>query len=635
MLKSLMIVTDEAAHGRQLADYLTDKGFAASVFSAAEPALEAAAEDLYALALVDILLPDMSGIEFCQQVRNRHPHHEMMILLMADFSPEAEQLKANRENLGFSDCLFKPVLPPDLHRRMVALLGLSTGETAAPAAVVKGSLGQTPFARLLQHHYTRKSTGLLQVERGQQKKIIYLREGYPIFVRSNLVKECLGRMLVDQGLISDEQCAESLRQVRQSGRLQGTVLIEMGLLTPHQLHAELRRQVTEKLLAIFAWSDGEFQFIPGKAFKKGITGIDLSPAALIYQGIHRHYSPGRLSQATAPFRKRYLLPAESPQYRFQDIGLNLRDEKIYRLCRGTLTFEQIVNRYPLAKTETEQLLAALLISEMLVGRETPLAAADPDDDELLSPEARNLRRQLLEDYSRMIQQDYFSLLGVTPDDSKARMRKLYFALAKQYHPDRFLQYGLSADLKTKLNELFQHIGDAYETLSSPSRCKIYQDKLQHPDRGKQPKVEDLLRAETAFQKGRHLLRAHHYAEAFKQLSFAYQVSPQEPEYMTPYAYALLKTDPQNPALREQARQILLQSAYLNSEQDLTHLYLGYLLKLEGRDKEAEKRFELALQCNPDCNEALRELRLSNLRRKTDPSARSKGLLGKVFRKPSG
>lgn len=634
MLKSLMIVSEETGPAQVMADFLIRKGFAVSLFQTAETALEAAAEDLFALALVEILLPGMSGIEFCQQVRNRHPHHEMTILLMTEFSPEAEQLRADRERLGFCDCLYKPLSLPDLHQRILTVLGLSTDAVTTPSTVVKGSLDQTPFARLLQNLYTRKKTGLLQVERGQQKKIIYIRDGYPIFVRSNLVKECLGRMLVEQTLISEDQCTESLRQARQSGRLQGTVLIEMGLLTPHQLHSELRRQVTEKLLAVFAWSDGDFQFIQGKAFKQGITGIDLSPAALIYQGIRRHYSPARLSQATAPFRKSYLLPAESPQYRFQDIGLGSREEKIYRLCRGTLTFEEIVNRYPLAKTETEQLLAALLISEMLVSRDTPLAAADPDDDELLSPEARNLRRQLLEDYSRMIQQDYFSLLGVTPDDSKAKMRKLYFALAKQYHPDRFLQYGLSADLKTKLNELFQHIGDAYDTLSSPARCKIYQDKLQHPERAKKPKVEDLLRAETAFQKGRHLLRAHHYAEAFKQLSFAYQINPQEPEYMTPYAYALLKTEPQNPAVREQARQILLKSAYLNSELDLTHLYLGYLLKLDGREKEAEKRFELALQCNPDCNEALRELRLSNLRKKTGKSVRSKGLLGKVFGKPS-
>ena len=635
MAQSILIIDDDHNICKFLSEFLKLKGFEVEVFQAAEPALEAIRDKQFDLALVDIMLPGMTGVEFCRQYRNLQLKKPMQILLMTAFSREAEQLKLRREDLGIVDCLFKPFTLPDLHHRISGVLGLPPKSGPQHSVEVKGTFDEAPFPRLLHNLYTLKSTGLLHVVRGNLKKVIYIRAGYPIFARSNLLRECLGQMLVEQGLISAEQCQESLKLVKQKGRLQGTVLIELGLLTPHQLHDELRRQVTEKLLEVFAWTEGSYQFLPGKAFKKEVTGIDLSPAALIYQGIRRHYSAARLTRTLATLRNRFLLQTENPHYRFQDIGFSNRDEKIYNLCRGDLTLDAIVSRYPLAKTDTEQLLAALLSSEMLEAREAPVAANGLGNDEQLSPDARKLREQLLEDYSRMIQQDYFSLLGVTPEDSKAAMRKAYFALAKQFHPDRFLQHRLSDELKGKLNELFQRIGEAYETVSNPTRGKHYREELKSKGNPKQPKLEDLLRAETAFQKGRHLLRSRHFSEACRQLKTAYDISPEEPEYMTPYAYALLKNNPDNPAVREQARQILLQSALFNNELDQTHLYLGYLLKLEGRQKAAEKRFELALQCNPDCTEALRELRLSNLRKEREKKPGAKGLFDKVFKKFDG
>jgi len=68
---------------------------------------------------------------------------------------------------------------------------------------------------------------------------------------------------------------------------------------------------------------------------------------------------------------------------------------------------------------------------------------------------------------------------------------------------------------------------------------------------------------------------------------------------------------------------------MNPNLFIAHLYHGYMLKDEGRMREAEKRFELAIQYNPNCTEALRELRLMNLRRDKDGEG---GLLGKLFKK---
>jgi hypothetical protein len=62
---------------------------------------------------------------------------------------------------------------------------------------------------------------------------------------------------------------------------------------------------------------------------------------------------------------------------------------------------------------------------------------------------------------------------------------------------------------------------------------------------------------------------------------------------------------------------------------LAHLYLGYLSKDEGNEGEAQRRFEQAILCNPNCTEALRELRLMSMR-KEKAEKEKKGLFGKMF-----
>jgi len=627
MGKRIWIIDDDANICKFLSESLRLKGYQVDICGDAESALEKLDGEPCDLALVDIMLPGMSGIEFCRQVRTRDGLSAWPILLMTAFSREAEQVQEH-EGLGVVDCLFKPFTLPSLHEKIASTIGAGEPEKSPRQLSISGDLGETPFPCLLHNLYTLKATGLLQLTRANMKKVIYIKDGYPIFARSNLVRECLGQMMVDDGLITAEQCAESLEQVKQNGRLQGTVLIDMGLLSPHQLRDVLQNQSVEKLLEIFSWPEGQYQFVQGKNFKQGITSIDCSTAALIYQGICRHYSAARVAKFLTPHRHRFIAQAENPHYRFQEIGMTRRDERVFALCDGQMTLEEICNRFPLARTETDRLLVALILSEMVESHETPCFSGASDEGPM-SAEEHEIRKTFLADYGDLIQRNYFELFDVSQDVNKANLRKAYFALAKKYHPDRFLQMNLSEDLRHKINELFQRIGEAYETLSDPLRCKNDRETLKQAEGGVKTKVEDILKAETAFQKGRHMVRSRNFPEALKQLQVSIDHSPDEPEYITLYAWALYRSRQNDPTAQDRAVQMLQRSAVLNGEHDLTHLYLGLIFKEKGREREAEKQFELAIQCNPDCTEALRELRLFNLRREKDSRQKKGGLFGRL------
>jgi tetratricopeptide (TPR) repeat protein len=202
------------------------------------------------------------------------------------------------------------------------------------------------------------------------------------------------------------------------------------------------------------------------------------------------------------------------------------------------------------------------------------------------------------------------------------VRKAYYSLVKRYHPDRFFEQDLFPDLRDKINALFQRISDAHDTLVDPARKARYLIDLKGKKPAR-PSVENILLAETAYQKGLILLRVKKYAEALEQFNVAVELGKNEPEYLTYQAWTGYKLSPGDRARAERSRQTLLHAVELNPRLALAHLYLGYISKNEGNERDAQRRFERALQCNPDCTEALRELRLMNMRREKQGK---KGLL---------
>jgi tetratricopeptide (TPR) repeat protein len=76
-----------------------------------------------------------------------------------------------------------------------------------------------------------------------------------------------------------------------------------------------------------------------------------------------------------------------------------------------------------------------------------------------------------------------------------------------------------------------------------------------------------------------------------------------------------------------ARKHLLRGAKLAPSSDKPYLFLGRLYKAEGKDGVAEKMFQKVIELDPDCVDAIRELRLIDMRRQ-----RSKGLVRRILRR---
>ncbi len=82
--------------------------------------------------------------------------------------------------------------------------------------------------------------------------------------------------------------------MKAEGRQQGTVLIEMGCISPHNLRYALELQLRLKLLDVFGWTRGEYQFNPRASPPPETVRLEMSPAAIIYEGLRRTFDQKRL-----------------------------------------------------------------------------------------------------------------------------------------------------------------------------------------------------------------------------------------------------------------------------------------------------------------------------------------------------
>ncbi len=630
MSKHILIIDDD----RDLRDFLQQAlaaaGFQVEGVDRGTVGVRKLLTEDFDLALIDINMPEISGPNICRALRKHDKTRDLPVVMITATIHTPEQCEAAKLDYGVDQFLVKPFTGQDLQKMLETVF--PSGEREAEAPKVR-PISDFTIPHQLHKLYQNKATGMLQLQKGNQKKVVYIENGYPIFARSNVLSECLGRMLVRDGVITQVDCDQSVEKSKETGRLQGTVLIEMGLLTPLQLHNALVRQITEKLLTTFAWQEGTWMFTEVADIKKTVTRMKMTPANLILQGIGEYWSTKQLDDFLLPYMEDYLKQTTNPTYRFQDIELNKRGAQIFKSCVGVKTMARLLDEHPLAKREVQRVIAALLISDMLERQATP-EQVDPEllqDDDALDIIDEKLRKRILEDYRRIMSADYFEVLGISRDSGPSEARRAYYRLAKEYHPDRFLGSDLSREMSIKIRDMFQYITQAYTVLSNPDSCADYLEELVHGTK-KSVDINQVIEAEGAFQEGRALLKIRRFAAAAKSLQRSIELSPEEPEYMTLYAWALFKSDPDKLDVQQKAMEILLASKEINPGQDLTHLYLGHVYHAMHKERQAEKSFEMAVQANPDCTEALRELRLINLRREQSAAPQSKGLFKKFLKK---
>ncbi len=114
MKPMIMVVEDEAALVTVLRHNLEKEGYRVCEATDGEEALTVVAENAPDLVLLDWMLPMMSGIEVCRQLRRKPRHREVPIIMLTARGEEGYKVRGL--NTGADDYITKPFSVPSYWR---------------------------------------------------------------------------------------------------------------------------------------------------------------------------------------------------------------------------------------------------------------------------------------------------------------------------------------------------------------------------------------------------------------------------------------------------------------------------------------------------------------------------------------
>lgn len=130
MTSRILIVEDDPDIAELVARYLGKAGFTAERAASGRDALRAIAARPPDLLILDLMLPQVDGLEVCRRVRAREATAGLPIIMLTARAEESERIVGLE--LGADDYLAKPFSPSELVARVRALLRRAQ-RGAAPA----------------------------------------------------------------------------------------------------------------------------------------------------------------------------------------------------------------------------------------------------------------------------------------------------------------------------------------------------------------------------------------------------------------------------------------------------------------------------------------------------------------------
>src|ERR1700761_2463796 len=128
MSERILVVEDDPRLAAMLDEYLRNHGYAVSQAATGAQALERLSTEALDAAILDLMLPDMDGLDVCRKLRERSDLPVLMLTARGDAIDRIVGLE-----IGADDYLPKPFEPRELLARLRAILRRRTAPALGAA----------------------------------------------------------------------------------------------------------------------------------------------------------------------------------------------------------------------------------------------------------------------------------------------------------------------------------------------------------------------------------------------------------------------------------------------------------------------------------------------------------------------
>lgn len=555
----------------------------------------------------------------------------------------------------------------------------------------EGSFRKTPLANVLLYTREKKLTGTLVVHIEPEDEAlravldvagtsrITVEEGKIAGIELPRVVDNLAWVLREMELINDEVFGAAQEAI-EGGADEVATVLRLRAVDPLRLNEALREQTRRKVLALFGFPDGRYEYFNGVDLLRGAhrsrTPEDLFPI------VWRAYQSHRPDEAAVrgvleKVGGRFIRLREGHEFdRFgfgdelgtaatqlrvapssveQLVGLG-RDPELVRAMVYLLaltkqveavnpatsvasmsiaprsmqsiappTMQSITPPAPqavsapresspsIAPSLPPELSAALRAVGVAVdGDEEPAARSsspavtEPEADDSLENDPRYKEAKL--QLARMENWTYYEMLDLKPSATSEEIRAAYTRLATQYHPDR----APVPEMRGLHTEIFAHFNSAFGALNDPKNRAQYDESIAGGGGtpAAQKQVQAVLETVQDTHRAELMVKRKDWVAAEKILRRVVAVNPDDIAANLLLAQCLLQIAPQQ-YFKEIV--VMIRRVIDSTENnDRAHYLMGMALKTNG-DRRAPGLFRMALEMNPGNVDALREVRLMELR----------------------
>ncbi len=192
----ILIVEDEPSIAEVVHLYLRRAGYQVTVVQDGKAALDALAQQMPDLVVLDLMLPEVDGLSITRWIRDRS---DVPIIMLTARRGEADRI-AGLE-MGADDYVVKPFSPQELVSRVRAVLRRtrSTGETISEQPILFDDLQINPVTRLV------SARGEEIVLTAKEFDMLWLLARHPrqVFTRDQLLERVWGMSdFIDPGTVT-------------------------------------------------------------------------------------------------------------------------------------------------------------------------------------------------------------------------------------------------------------------------------------------------------------------------------------------------------------------------------------------------------------------------------------------------
>jgi two-component system response regulator ResD len=193
-MAEVLVVDDDDTVANVVVSYLERAGHHTRQVRDGQSALDSVAARPPDLMVLDLMLPEVDGLEVCRRIRLTHPQLPVIMLTALG---EAEDRIAGLE-VGADDYVTKPFSPRELALRVDSVLRRSAAEPSSPPVLVAGHIQVDTAAR----RATRDGIELALTVRELDLLSFLLAHPGTAFKREQLMREVWGWTFGDQSTVT-------------------------------------------------------------------------------------------------------------------------------------------------------------------------------------------------------------------------------------------------------------------------------------------------------------------------------------------------------------------------------------------------------------------------------------------------